>query len=114
MINGNSNGVSDYLMVRKDGSHFYAEANASILRDPNDNPIGVLYIDRDITERKEAEVALKENENNMRALFNAMNDVVFEMDYDGRYVFIAPTSAALMAKPQKEVLAKQCMKFSRS
>ena len=61
MINGNLTGAAEYLMIRKDGSLFYAEANANILRDAQNNSFGVLYIERDITERKQAEVALKEN-----------------------------------------------------
>ncbi len=62
MFNGNLTGVAEYLMVRKDGSLFYAEANANILRDVSNNPTGVLYIERDITERKKAEEALRRSE----------------------------------------------------
>jgi len=58
MINGNLTGAAEYLMVRKDGSHFFCESNANILSDANNNPIGVLYINRDITERKKVEEEL--------------------------------------------------------
>jgi len=61
MFSGNLTGAAEYLMVRKDGSHFYSEANANILRDAQNNPVSVLYIERDITERKRIEEALKEN-----------------------------------------------------
>lgn len=60
MINGHLTGAAEYLMVRKDGSLFYCEANANILRDKNKNAIGILYIERDITERKELENELKD------------------------------------------------------
>jgi len=60
MIKGNLTGAAEYLMVRKDGSHFYCEVNANILRDNNNNPIGVLYMERDVTERKRLEEELKE------------------------------------------------------
>ncbi|WP_373483577.1 PAS domain S-box protein [Acetobacterium sp.] len=52
MINGHLTGAAEYLMVRKDGSQFYCETNANILKDKNKNAIGVLHIERDITERK--------------------------------------------------------------
>jgi len=55
MLNGNLTGVAEYLMVKKDGSHFYCESNANILHDASNNPIGILYINRDITKRKEVE-----------------------------------------------------------
>lgn len=60
MINGNLTGAAEYLMVRKDGSLFYCEVNANILRDKNNNPIGVLYMERDVTERKQLEEELKD------------------------------------------------------
>lgn len=59
MINGNLTGAAEYLMVKKDGSLFYCEVNANILRDKNSNPTGVLYIERDVTERKQLEEELK-------------------------------------------------------
>ncbi len=68
MFSGNFTGASEYLMVRKDGSFFYAEANANILRDAQNNPVGVLYIERDITERKQAEVAFKENAEELESI----------------------------------------------
>lgn len=60
MINGNLTGAAEYLMVKKDGSLFYCEVNANILRDKNNNPIGVLYMERDVTERKHLEEELKD------------------------------------------------------
>ncbi len=60
MLNGNLSGAEEYLMVRKDGSLFYCEVNANILRDNKNSPIGVLYMERDVTERKRLEDELKE------------------------------------------------------
>jgi len=60
MINGNLTGAEEYLMIKKDGSLFYCETNANILRDKNKNAIGVLHIERDITERKKLEEELKD------------------------------------------------------
>ena len=55
MLEGQYTGPSEYVMVRKDGSRFYAEANAEIIRDANDEPKNILIISRDITDRKHAE-----------------------------------------------------------
>lgn len=60
----------------------------------------------DITERREMEKALQESEDNLRTLFNAMTDAVFEMDYDGRYISIAPTSPDLMFRPPDMIVGK--------
>lgn len=60
MINGHLTGAAEYLMVRKDGSLFYCETNANILRDKNKDAIGILHIERDITERKKLEEELQD------------------------------------------------------
>lgn len=69
-------------------------------------PDNMVAVFMDITERKKTEKALRESENNLRALFNAMSDLVFELDYNGRYISIAPTSPELMFKPSEEIIGK--------
>lgn len=55
MLKGHYTGPSEYVMVRKDGSRFYAEANAEIIRDASGEPKSILIISRDISDRKRAE-----------------------------------------------------------
>ncbi len=55
VIKGNLTGAAEYLMVRKDGSQFYSEVNTNVLRDDANNPVGILFIERDVTQRKEIE-----------------------------------------------------------
>lgn len=60
MMRGILTGPAEYLMLKKDGSTFYAEANASILLDENNNPSGILYVERDVTERKAKEEEIQQ------------------------------------------------------
>ena len=55
MLNGHLTGSAEYLMVRKDGSKFYSDANANVLCDKSGVPIGIVYVHRDITKRKLAD-----------------------------------------------------------
>ncbi|MFX0064157.1 MAG: PAS domain S-box protein [Candidatus Hermodarchaeota archaeon] len=71
-----------YRMLRKDGSSFSAEFNASLLRDAEGNPKAFIGVTRDITKYVEAETALKEKEKRYRALFDHTNDCVFILDLD--------------------------------
>ncbi len=89
-----------------DGSRRWIDTNKTPIHDDIGEVIGILVTFEDITERKKAEEALLESENNLRALFNSMTDIVFEMDYDGRYINIAPTSPELMYGPSEELLGK--------
>jgi len=65
------------------------------------------YSEKLVQVLKKKETVLKESENNLRALFNAMTDVVFELDYDGMYINIASSSPELMYKPSKEIVGKK-------
>jgi PAS domain S-box-containing protein len=55
-------------VYRKDGSTVWAEMKMTFLRDPDGRPVGILGVTRDITERKQAEEALRESERRFRTL----------------------------------------------
>jgi len=93
-------------LLNKNGKEIPVEISGKVLLNEKGKPIGIQGNVRDITERKKAEEALTEGENNLRALINTMTDIVFEMDYDGRYVNIAPTSTDFMFKPAVEAIGK--------
>ncbi len=78
MINGNLTGAAEYLMMRKDNTLFYAEINADILRDALNNPIGILFIERDITERKRVQEEISSKNKQLEEL-NASKDKFFSI-----------------------------------
>jgi len=92
--------------LHKDGSVRVFESSARPLFDINGEMTGFSGIDRDITEYKKAQEALRKSEFDMRTLFNAMTDIVFEMDYDGTYINIAPTSPELMFLAAEDLIGK--------
>ncbi len=60
----------------------------------------------DVTEHKETEERVRASEAELRALFEAMTDLIFEIDWDGRYLKIAPTNPSLLYRPPGELLGK--------
>ncbi len=56
---------------RKDGSVFWTQTNARIVRDNKGNPLLIEGFLSDITSRKEAEFALRQSENQFKAVYNA-------------------------------------------
>ncbi|HEU4699409.1 MAG TPA: PAS domain S-box protein [Gemmatimonadales bacterium] len=64
-------------------------ATKGVIRDASGRPAGVVGISRDITKRKRAEAALRASEERFRTLVQSIDDVVFELDRDGRLVHIS-------------------------
>ncbi|MCZ6678830.1 MAG: PAS domain S-box protein [Candidatus Poribacteria bacterium] len=57
-----------YMQKRKDGSSFWADTVISLVKDENGQPCGLVGIDRDITERKQAEEELRRYTERLRIL----------------------------------------------
>ncbi|MDG4560621.1 MAG: PAS domain S-box protein, partial [Candidatus Competibacter sp.] len=66
--------------VRRDGSIFLAEVGAAFLWSGDGQPIGVIGIMRDITERKRVERALRESEAFRRRIFDSSRIPIVVMD----------------------------------
>lgn len=106
MINGNLTGAAEYLMVRKDGSTFYCEANANILRDVNNNPIGILYIKRDISERKKAEEKTKASEERYVQLLNNLEAGIVVHAKDTSIIMNNPRATELLGLTNDQMIGK--------
>lgn len=52
-------GIQEYTLVFEDGNAIIAEVNGDMIVDSESNPIGMVYVVRDITERKKAEENLR-------------------------------------------------------
>ena len=68
---------------RKDGSIVPVESQFTFVRGPDGRPIAILAIVRDITERKQAEEALRESEEKLRRMFESVIDGVTVIDLNG-------------------------------
>jgi len=92
--------------TRRDGVTLFVRENSKAIRDDAGNTIFYEGTIEDITERKRAKEALKESELKLRSLFNAMSDLILEIDKDGRFISIAPTSTNFLYKPAEKIIGK--------
>ncbi|PKL45366.1 MAG: hypothetical protein CVV42_18530 [Candidatus Riflebacteria bacterium HGW-Riflebacteria-2] len=63
--------LREYLALKKDKSQFYIDVKSTVLVDSNGHPESILYVERDITERKQAEADNEKIESQKRQLQRA-------------------------------------------
>ena len=59
MFKGVYNGAQDYRLIRLDGSSLDTEINAEIVRDAQKQPSGLIFVVRDVSERKKTEAHIR-------------------------------------------------------
>ncbi len=69
----------DLDYYHKDGSIRVLETSLSFIRDKEGNPTGIYGLSRDVTERKQAEEALRESEERYRYLFDGSRDALMTL-----------------------------------
>jgi len=102
-----------YLLevLKKDGRKVLLEIEESPLKDVKGKVIGIVGAARDVTERKKAEESLKELNIRFRTLINAIPDIVFFKDVQGRHLIINKATEEFHGVPQKDIIGETCEAF---
>ncbi|MCE5214542.1 MAG: PAS domain S-box protein, partial [Methanobacterium sp.] len=72
--------------VHKDGHVIWADVNVVLFRDENQKPLFFISHVQDITERKDAETALKKSESFMADMIDFLPDATFAIDHEGKVI----------------------------
>ncbi|HSW21522.1 MAG TPA: PAS domain S-box protein, partial [Burkholderiaceae bacterium] len=91
-------------LVRRDGARFELELRGMPIRHRGEPH--VLYMGRDVTERKRAEQALRDSEEQYRAIFNASADALMLWNSRLQRVDVNPAHQKIFGFPREEVVGR--------
>jgi PAS domain S-box-containing protein len=96
----------DNINLHKDGSLRHVWTNGTPILAADGTLLGYRGLDRDITERKVAETRLRSMSEDMKATLQAIPDLLFELDSEGRYLVVRATHEALLAAQPEQLLGR--------
>ncbi|MBA3045823.1 MAG: PAS domain S-box protein [Euryarchaeota archaeon] len=88
------------------GEPKFLELSASPMLDEHGEITSVIEVSRDITERRKAERALQESERKYRLLSENFSDVIWTMDFDGRFQYVSPSVEKLRGYTVDEAMSQ--------
>lgn len=80
----------EYRMRHRDGTWRVLESRASVIRSPSGDPERLVIVNRDVTQRREAEESLRVSESGFRSMIEDAPYGIYRADTDGRLLRANP------------------------
>jgi PAS domain S-box-containing protein len=80
--------VIEKRYIKKDGSTLWAQTSASMIRDSDGNPVSLIGLAEDITERKRAQEAIQESEERFRTMADSAPVAIFVTDTEPKNIYV--------------------------
>lgn len=97
----------EYRQRCADGSYLWLETKGKFLFDDNGTPCSLFFSSRDITERKQAEQALRNSEEKYRTLFETAPVGIFQTTPQGRFISVNLEYARIVGYSSPSEMIKQ-------
>ncbi len=94
----------DVMFIRKNRTSVWGELIASPIVNTEDKITGITGTIRDISNRKQREISIRQSNAEKNALFSAIIDVIIVFDNNGRYLKISPEKPKITYKPVYDII----------
>jgi PAS domain S-box-containing protein len=111
---GSPESAGRFLTLRwigKDGRVIWTEQQITMFYDADGDLVAIEGIGRDITERKEAEDALRRSEERFRSLVQNASDIIVILEADGTIRYISPAVARVLGLEPEDVVGREATSF---
>jgi PAS domain S-box-containing protein len=95
----------EYRILHKDGQIRWVHETIQNVCDKSGKPILIQGTLHDITEHKKTQEELSESEENYRKLINGMNDTVWVIDFNGKFVDVNDAAVKTLGYSREELLS---------
>jgi len=92
--------------VRKDAKRVAVSLTVSPIRNRKGEVVGASAIARDISERKQAEEVLRQQQERLRAILESITDAFAALDAQWRFTYVNDRALQVMRKSREEVLGR--------
>ncbi len=94
------------ISIRKNGEVFPSYEKISLVKDQDGNPLGIVSIIDEITERKKLEQSLKESEERYRTLVETASTAIIALDEKGKIILYNPSAEKIFLYSKPELADK--------
>jgi PAS domain S-box-containing protein len=95
-----------WTYLRKNGTRFPVLLSITGLWDENDKLIGYAGIATDITEQRRIQHQIRKSEAHLNALVSSLDDIVFEIDDDGRFLNVWAKNDEDLFYPRSKIIGR--------
>lgn len=101
----------EYNLIKKDGSRFIGELNASLIKGADGKPKAFIATVRDVTRRKLDEEDLFESERLYRTLAESSPDLIYIIDSEGKVHYTNSNAARQVGLTPEQAVGKRIDEF---
>ena len=96
--------IFEWEIIRDGDKKAVVESSIYLVRDAKGEPVGFRGITRDITERKQADEALRESEGKYRSILESIAEGYYEVDLAGNFTFVNDSMGRIFGYSKDELM----------